>query len=104
MNHVTTRKSDAAAREAPASGAPLATFFRLIPQCRLPMRADRAAAGTMPTRAFRYCEAMTSASAYGWYVFPPITFSLLWDGGSDIFWTYKGEDAWFPLGTAQFPG
>ena len=47
------------------------------------MRADRAAAGTMPTRAFRYCEAMTSASAFGWYVFPPITFSLMWDGGSE---------------------
>jgi hypothetical protein len=83
---------------------PIATFFRLVPGCRLPMRADRAAAGTMPTRAFRYCEAMTSASAFGWYVFPPITFSLIWDGGSDIFWTYKGQDAWFPLRKVQFPG
>ena len=51
------------------------------------MRADRAAAGTMPTRAFRYCEAMTSASAFGRYVFPPITFSLMWDGG----WKYFGR-------------
>jgi hypothetical protein len=83
---------------------PLASFFRLIPQCRLPMRADRAAAGTMPTRAFRYCEAMTSAAAFGWYVFPPMTFSLMWDGGSQIFWTFKGEDSWFPLSKAQFPG
>ena len=83
---------------------PLITFFRFVPQCRSPMRADRAAAGTMPTRAFRYCEAMTSASAFGWYVFPPITFSLMWDGGSEIFWTYKGEHAWFPLRKVQFPG
>lgn len=83
---------------------PIVTFYRLVPQCRLPMRADRAAAGTMPTRAFRYCEAMTSASAFGWYVFPPITFSLMWDGGSQIFWTYQGEDAWFPLRKVQFPG
>lgn len=82
----------------------LITFFRFVPQCRSPMRADRAAAGTMPTRAFRYCEAMTSASAFGWYVFPPITFSLMWDGGSEIFWTYKGEHAWFPLRKVQFPG
>jgi len=86
------------------SGAPIVTFYRFVPQCRLPMRADRAAAGTMPTRAFRYCEAMTSASAFGWYVFPPITFSLMWDGGCDILWTFKGEDAWFPLRKVQFPG
>ena len=84
--------------------APIVTFYRLVPECRLPMRADRAAAGTMPTRAFRYCEAMTAASAFGWYVFPPITFSLMWDGGSEIFWTYKGQDAWFPLRKVQFPG
>jgi Family of unknown function (DUF6065) len=83
---------------------PIVTFFRFVPECRLPMRADRAAAGTMPTRAFRHCEAMTSASAFGWYVFPPITFSLMWDGGSEIFWTFKGEDAWFPLRKVQFPG
>ena len=83
---------------------PIVTFFRFVPEARMPMRADRAAAGTMPTRAFRHCEAMTSASAFGWYVFPPITFSLMWDGGSEIFWTFKGEDAWFPLRKAQFPG
>ena len=84
--------------------SPIVTFYRFVPECRLPMRADRAAAGTMPTRAFRYCEAMTAASAFGWYVFPPITFSLMWDGGSEIFWTYKGQDAWFPLSKVQFPG
>ena len=99
-----TTASGAAIDRQVESETPLATFFRLVPQCRLPMRADRAAAGTMPTRAYRYCEAMTSASAFGWYVFPPITFSLMWDGGSDILWTYKGQDAWFPLRKAQFPG
>jgi hypothetical protein len=41
---------------------PIVTFFRFVPEARVPMRADRAAAGTMPTRAFRYCEAMTSAA------------------------------------------
>ena len=67
--------------------SPLVTFFRLIPECRAPQRADRLAAGTMPTRAFRYCEAMTSASAFGWYVFPPMAFSLMWDGSTDVIWT-----------------
>ena len=91
------------AQDRSPDSSPDVTFFRFVPECRLPMRADRAAAGTMPTRAFRHCEAMTSASAFGWYVFPPITFSLMWDGGSDIFWTFKGEDAWFPLRKVQFP-
>jgi hypothetical protein len=83
---------------------PHVTFFRLVPGCRVPQRADRSAAGTMPTRAFRYCEAMTSASAFGWYVFPPISFSLIWDGGPDIIWTYAGVDDWYPLKAAQVPG
>jgi hypothetical protein len=92
------------AAEGEASGdAPNVTFFRLVPGCRLPQRADRSAAGTIPTRAFRYCEALTSASAFGWYLFPPISFSLIWDGGSDVIWSYQGADAWFPLKAAQFP-
>jgi Family of unknown function (DUF6065) len=95
--------ADLSSISTPQGNVPLITFFRMVPQCRLPMRADRAACGTMPTRAFRYCEAMTSASAFGWYVFPPITFSLMWDGGSEIFWTFKGQDAWFPLRKVQFP-
>lgn len=78
------------------------TFFRFVPSCRLPQRADRAAAGTLPTRGFQFCEALTSASSFGWYVFPPISFSLMWDG-SDVLWTYEGADGWFPLTTAQFP-
>jgi len=86
------------------ASAPLAHFFRLVSVGRAPQRADRAAAGTLPTRAFRFCEAVTSASAFGWYVFPPIGFSLYWDGGSDILWTYAGAPDWYPLKTAQVPG
>ena len=41
------------------------TFYRFIPQCRPPMRADRSAGGTLPTRAFRYCEPVATASAFG---------------------------------------
>lgn len=83
---------------------PLISFYRMTAGGRPPERADRAAAGTMPTRAYRFCEAMRTASAFGWYLFPPIQFSLMWDGGSDIVWTYQGTDAWYPLKTAQFPG
>jgi hypothetical protein len=81
---------------------PLVRFHRLIEQARPPERADRAAGGLLPTRAFRYCEAVTTASAFGWYVFPPITFSLVWDGEA-IGWTFDGAADWFPLGKAQFP-
>jgi len=83
---------------------PLIKFFRFLPQCRVPQRADSSAAGTMPTRAFRYCEAMRWASAFGWYIFPPIGFTLIWDGGTDVIWTYHGADGWYPLKAAQFPG
>ena len=55
-------------------------FHRFVPTARLPQRADRSAAGSLPTRAFRYCEPATSASGYGYYIFPPISFSLQWDG------------------------
>ena len=87
-----------------AAGPPLVTFYRFIPDCRMPQRADSSAAGSLPTRAFRYCEAIRMASAFGWYVFPPIRVSFMWDGGTDITWTYQGADDWYPLKTAQFPG
>ena len=81
----------------------LARFHVLIGNARPPQRADRSAGGMLPTRAFRYCEAVTTASALGWYLFPPIGFSLVWDGES-VAWTFDGADQWCPLGRAQFPG
>jgi len=86
-----------------ASDKPVVTFYRAVPGCRAPMPADPSVLGTVPARAFQYCEALRSASAYGWYVFPPIDFTLQWDG-SEVLWTYRGAEAWYPLQTAQFPG
>ena len=77
-------------------------FFRLIEQARPPQRADRAAAGTLPARAARYCDAVTQAAAFGWYVFPPTDISLIWNG-SDVFWTFDDAEDWMLLSTAQFP-
>jgi hypothetical protein len=83
---------------------PLVQFYRLIEQARAPQRADRSAAGTLPTRAYRYCEAAASAAAFGWWIFPPIDLKLLWDG-SEIFWQYDDAPDWLPLlPSAQFPG
>lgn len=90
--------------EDPAVPKPkLITFHRMVPTARLPQRADRSAAGSLPTRAFRYCEPATSASAFGYYMFPPIGFSVMWDG-RDMVWTYEGIGDWLPLRAAQFPG
>jgi hypothetical protein len=95
--------AETSTEKAPEQDSPLVTFYRLFPEGRLPQRADSSAAGTMPTRAYRYCEAMRTASAFGWYIFPPIGFSLIWDGGIDVLWTYQGADGWYPLKAAQFP-
>jgi len=81
---------------------PLVTFHRFVPNARLPQRADRSAAGSLPTRAFRYCEPASTASAFGYYLFPPIGFSVIWDG-NDMMWTWEGAADWVPLKAAQFP-
>jgi hypothetical protein len=83
--------------------APAITFYTAIPGCRSPIRADPSVLGTLPARGFQYCEALRAASAFGWYVFPPIDFTLQWDG-SQVIWTYRGAKAWYPLTSAQFPG
>lgn len=82
---------------------PLVRFWRLIESAPAPQRADRAAGGTLPTRAFRYCDAVTTASAFGWLVFPAMDFDVLWDG-EEMRWTFAGAGGWHPLGVAQYPG
>lgn len=79
------------------------TFHSAIPDCRPPMRADPSVLGTLPSRGFQYCEALRAASSFGWYVFPPIDFTLQWDG-AEVIWTYRGAKAWYRLTSAQFPG
>ncbi|MBN9560240.1 MAG: hypothetical protein J0H14_05855 [Alphaproteobacteria bacterium] len=86
----------------PAISAPGVRFHRLISTAPPPVRADRSAAGTLPTRATRYCDAVTSAAGFGWHVFSPMDLSLYWDGEA-VFWTYGDIGEWLPLGAAQFP-
>jgi hypothetical protein len=85
------------------SNTSIVHFYRLIEEARLPQRADRSAAGTLPTRAYRYCEAVTAAAGFGWWIFPPIDLQFLWDG-HDIFWQCTDWQDWLPLmPAAQFP-
>ncbi len=99
MDQIQPAANDVASAPRP----PLVVFHRFVTQARLPQRADRSALGSLPTRAFRYCEAVTSAAGFGYYVFSPIDFSLMWDGTS-ISWSYKGGPGWMALSSAQFPG
>lgn len=84
---------------------PLVEFFQLVPSVNRPRRADKAVGGVIPARALRYCEAITSASAFGWYVFLPVAFKVVWDG-HDMLWTHEGVDEWLPLtrDAVQYPG
>jgi hypothetical protein len=55
----------------------------------------------------RYCDALTSATGYGYWVFPPLTVRLVWDG-EQIFWSHGDSTEWLPLtgtdsGAIQFP-
>jgi hypothetical protein len=59
--------------------------------------------GSIPLRAYRFCEPFVQASGYGWTFFSPIDFTLIWDGNS-FFWKPAGATRWSPLGTAQMPG
>jgi len=82
-------------------------FFRLIRNGRPPKRAERSAAGYLPGRAMRYCDPVTSATGFGYWVFPPMDFRLLWDG-EQVFWSYGPDQTWLMLsgtdsGAVQFP-
>jgi hypothetical protein len=87
------------------SNNPLVEFFQIVPNPRPPRRADKSVGGVIPARALRYCEAITSASAFGWYVFLPLSFKIVWDG-HDMLWTYDGAGEWMPLtrDAVQYPG
>jgi hypothetical protein len=56
----------------------------------------------------RYCEALTTATGYGFWIFPPIDLRLLFDG-EQVWWSYGDDETWLPLSATaskavQFPG
>ena len=84
---------------------PLVEFFQLVPNANEPRRADKSVGGVIPARALRYCEAITTASGFGWYIFLPLSFQVVWDG-HDMLWTHERADEWMPLtrDAVQYPG
>ena len=65
-------------------------FYRFIDTARSPQRADRSAIGTLPMRAVRYCEAVCSATAFGWWLFCPVD-CWVCTYGTGMFWSVDGD-------------
>lgn len=87
--------------------SPVVEFFKLLPDGRPPKRADRTAAGYLPSRAMRYCDALTTATGFGYWLFPPADLQLLWDGDV-VTWAHAGSSSFDPLsdapsGAVQYP-
>jgi hypothetical protein len=80
----------------------LVTFYQVLPGVP-PQRASDCAAGTLPVRAYRYCEAARAASAFGYYVFLPLSFQIEWDGGTEGLWSIDDGATWYPLTEAAYP-
>ncbi|MEM7241539.1 MAG: hypothetical protein AAF429_05090 [Pseudomonadota bacterium] len=76
------------------------SFFSIHPEIKSPLKADTSALGQIPISAYQYCEAVRTASAVGWYVFPPTEFSLYFDG-KEMFIADEGE--WRALRTEPLP-
>jgi hypothetical protein len=83
-----------------SSPNPIVTFHRVYPGAISPMQADRSALGTIPAGALQYCEPVCSASAFGWYIFPPMDVRLMWNG-VDVFRDVEGQ--WEPLASIHLP-
>lgn len=78
-------------------------FTALMPNLPPPSRADSSLAGTVPLRAYRFCEPFVQANGFGWFVYSPIDFRVVWDG-SEFLWRPRELTSWHPLVRAQVPG
>lgn len=83
---------------------PLVSYFSLFGLGEMPRRADPSALGTLPTRAFRYCEAVRLASGAGQYLFPPAEVRLIWDGTRIAASLGEDENFDFVTDVVPFPG
>jgi Family of unknown function (DUF6065) len=76
---------------------PFVTFYQLIPDAPAPRPADPEVLGSLPVRAVRFCEPVTAASGYGWWIYPPLDIDVTWDGHA-VAWRLPGEERWQPVG------
>lgn len=78
-------------------------FLSLLPTPCAPVRADPTQGGSIPLRAYRYCEPFVQANTFGWLIPSPISFRIVWEGTA-FRWKPEGVKSWLPLKTAQMPG
>jgi hypothetical protein len=82
---------------------PLCRFYRFHASGLPPQKADRFSGGMLPMRAAQYCDAVTIASGFGWWLFPPADTYLVWDGHSIICST--DSEKWQAVNdVVHFPG
>jgi hypothetical protein len=82
---------------------PECRFYRFFRRGIAPIRASKFADYTLSMRAARFCDAITAASGFGWWLFPPVDTFLRWDG-QVIIWSPDGDE-WAPVDDAvDFPG
>jgi hypothetical protein len=87
----------------PSADGPHARFFSFTPLPMTPRPALKDAGGSLPIRAVRYCDAITQACAFGWWLYPPMDSWLMWDGGT-VFYSLDGGK-FDPLDdSCAFPG
>lgn len=70
-------------------------FIRAHPDAPEIVRSDKSALGTLPAAAFQYCEAVRTASSFGWYGFPA-TNAMLRYNGIDTFMHHE-QSGWEKL-------
>ena len=75
------------------------TIYNLFNALLSPMPADKTAMGSIPASALQYCEALTTASSFGHYVFPPRDLEVVWRG-SEFEYRTAGA-AWQRLDTVS---
>jgi hypothetical protein len=86
-----------------AAREPICQFYRIIPGIPDMKRADRSADGTLATNGFRYCEPLTAASGFGWHVYPPMNFTLIWSG-DEVAFALGRTKRFTSLRGVQYPG
>jgi hypothetical protein len=77
------------------------SFYSCLPDVAAPQAADPSLFGSAPFRAVTHCEPFRAATGYGWYLYPPLSFHVRWDGGS-FSWMPEGTKRWLPL--VNLPG
>jgi hypothetical protein len=77
--------------ERPNIEAPTVDFFCILSGLRPPKPASDTVNGFLPGRAKSFCPPVTMASGFGYWLYPPYSFALKWDGLHSS-WAFIDDD------------